>query len=158
MNYIRHITLTTGHARDSLPGEVSEDAIQALQPLIERVAAGDVAEPVSLSAFAEVGPYSVTGRASRKCLVLSVYHDGPPSALVCSIGVAAHSRCGASLWRNLHRWGRLPVATDPEDCPPEPWVAAALDEGALEHTDAMHWLGDFERCIAWAWLRAIGDE
>ncbi|MDQ3562852.1 MAG: hypothetical protein M3436_01505 [Pseudomonadota bacterium] len=75
---------------------------------------------------------------------------GPP-------GVAAHSRCGAALWRELHRWGKTPVVTDPERCPPEPWVAVALDAGITQHMDATEWLGDFERCLAWA-FRLSRDE
>lgn len=150
--YIRHVTLTTGHVRDSLPDEVAPATIAAMRHLIERICAGAVSEPVSLREYADVGAYSVSGRCSGKCLVVSVYADGPPSDLICTIGVAAHSRCGASLWRNLHQWGRVPVRTDPTQCPPEPWVAAALDAGVAQHLGAMEWLGDMERCLAWAWV------
>lgn len=145
---IRHITLTTGHVRDSLPGEVSPEAIDAIAAIIERMCAGEVAEPVPLPGIG--AGYSIAGRGTSRCLVASVYADGPPSTMVCTIGVALHSRCGASLWRELHRWGRTPVVTDPWRCPPEPWVAAALDEGVAVHPDCTYWLGDFERCLAWA--------
>ena len=149
--HIRHVTLTTGHARDSLAGEVSPSALARAQAIIVGFASGEVSEPTPV-----MPGYSVTGRASGRCLVATVYADGPPSELVATIGVATHSRCGASLWRNLHQWGRTPVVTDPTRCPPEPWVAVALDEGAAPHEDAMHWLGDFERCLAWAWVSARG--
>lgn len=146
--FIRHVTLTTGHTRDSLPGEVSEDVIAVCRGLIEALIA-DPTRPVPIP-----GPpgYSLGGRASGKCLVATVWANGPPSVVVATIGVAAHSRCGAMLWRELHRWGETPVVTDPERCPPEPWVAAAVDTGIAQHMDATDWLGDFERCLAWAWV------
>jgi len=150
--YLRHVTLTTGHVRDSYADEVSSEVMAGMRHLIQRICVGDTSEAVSLREYASVGAYSVAGRCSARCLVVTVYADGPPTELVCTIGVAAHSRCGATLWRNLHQWGQVPVRTDPTQCPPEPWVAAALDEAAASHPDAMAWLGDFERCLAWAWL------
>jgi hypothetical protein len=150
--FIKHVTLTTGHSRRSLAGEVAPEAVAVCRDLIRRITAGDVSESVRILA---VGPYSLAGRKSGRCLVATVYADGPSSESVCTIGVAAHSRCGAKLWRELHRWGQAPVVTDPDRCPPEPWVAAALDAGITRHPDALQWLGDFERCLAWAWMEEI---
>jgi hypothetical protein len=147
--YIRHVTLTTGHARDSLQSEVSAHAVAVCRALIERVVDGDVSEAIPIPG---APGYSIAGRRAGKCMVATVYADGPPSVLICTIGVAAHSRCGSRLWREMHRWGTTPVATSPDRCPHEPWCAAALDEGAVTHPDAMTWLGDFERCLAWAWV------
>jgi len=147
--WLEHVTLTTGHSRRSYSDEVSPEALAYCRSLIERFTAGEVAEAVPIAA---APGYSISGRRSGKCLVATVYADGPPSELIATIGVAAHSRCGSRLWRELHRWGRVPVVTDPERPPPEPWVAAALDEGAAHHLDAMEWLGDFERCLGWAWV------
>lgn len=149
MTYIRHITLTTGDTRDSHREEISDEALAVCRGLIDRIMAGEVSEPAPIPGFAG---YSLSGRASSRCLVATVWADGPPSEIVATIGIAAHSKCGASLWRELHRWGQTPVVTGPHHCPPEPWVAAALDAGIVRHMDAAHWLGDFERCLAWAWV------
>lgn len=47
----------------------------------------------------------------------------------------------------------VPVATDPERCPPEPWVAALLQPGAaFAGREAMMVFGDFERCLGWAFI------
>jgi hypothetical protein len=146
MTYIHHVTLTTGHVRQILPDEVSDEAVAAVLTLIERATAGN--ETVPLPALPG---YSLGAQASSKCLVVTVWADGPPSECICTIGIAAHSRCGAGLWRALHTWGTAPVVTDPDRCPPEPWVAAALDGAIVQHMDATEWLGDFERCLAWAW-------
>jgi hypothetical protein len=33
-----------------------------------------------------------------------------------------------------------------------PWCAVILTPNAARQIDQMDWLGDFERCLAWAWL------
>jgi hypothetical protein len=147
MIFIRHVTLTTGHTRESLPGEVSEDAIATCRGLIEAL----IAEPTRTVPIPSPPGYSLGGRTTGKCLVATVWAGGQ-SVLIATIGVAGHSRCGATLWREIHRWGETPVVTDPERCPPEPWVAAALDAGIARYSNAAHWLGNFERCLAWAWV------
>ncbi len=62
---------------------------------------------------------------------------------------ALYPGSGVQLWREMHRWGKMPVVTDKGKCPPEPWIAVALDEGILSHPNTTEWLGDFERCLAW---------
>lgn len=145
---LRHVTLTTGHVRDSDLAEISDEALVICRELIARATAGEVAESVPIPG---ADGYHLTGRAAGRCLVLTVWHEAAHDPIA-TIGVAGHSRCGARLWRELHRWGQTPVVTDPERCPAEPWVAAVLDIGIVEHQDAVHWLGDFERCLGWAWI------
>ena len=145
--YIRHVTLTTGHVRDSWRQEISDEAIRACQTLITQI----TATVGALAQIPGVGDYHLSGVASGACLVATVW-SGAPSVCIATIGVAGHSRCGLHLWRELHRWGETPVVTDPDRCPTEPWVAAALDAGIARHPEAAHWLGDFERCLAWAWI------
>lgn len=146
--YLHHVTLTTGHARRSWRKEVSDAALAVCAELIERITAGEAAQPARIPG---AGGYYLAGRAAGRCLVATVW-SGAPSVVIATIGVAAHSRCGVTLWRELHRWGSAPVATDPEHCPPEPWVAAALEAGIAEHPEAARWLGDLERCLGWAWV------
>lgn len=152
--HIRHITLTTGHARTIRPGEVSPEAVATCRDIIQRISTGDVSEMIAIPG---VGPYSISGRGSNKCMVATVWADGPPSVAVATIGIAAHSRCGASLWRNMNQWGEVPVVTDPESWPQEPWIAVAMDAGIADHQDAAAWLGDFGRCLAVAWIRIAED-
>lgn len=149
--FLRHVTLTTGDVRDSTIDEISPAALEAVGELLVRVCRPEQPEPVSIPA---VGPYSISGRCTSRCLTATVWADGPPSVAIASLGVAGHSRCGATLWRALHTWGDAPVSTDPARCPPEPWVAVALDAGIARHLDATAWLGDFARCLGWAFLVA----
>lgn len=148
VQYLHHVTLTTGDTRRSYRHEVSEQAVTVCRALLETISAGEMSEPVKIPG---VGDYYLSGRVSGKCMVATVT-SGAPSLVIATIGVAAHSRCGATLWRELHKWGEMPVVTDPAACPPEPWIAAALDAGITEHMEAAHWLGDFERCLGWAFI------
>lgn len=157
--HLAHITLTTGHSRRSWRREVGDDTIALLQPLLADVLAGrQVAVP------GDVGDYTLSASGAGRCLIATVW--GPPVAEaggarppVVTLGVAGHSRCGATLWRLLHDSPR-PPAVMPEmaitRCPPEPWCAVRIEVGAALCPDAMAWLGDFERCLAWAWLERPG--
>lgn len=140
--YIEHVTLDTGHARRSPRAEVDNDVVRMLAGWITRALAGE-SVPVADGT-------RLTAQARGKCLLAEIVDaDLKPLA---TIGIGAHSRCGAPLWRELHTDARA-TATDPGRPPPEPWVAARLrpDVTTTEHP-AVHWLGDFERCLAWAWL------
>jgi hypothetical protein len=147
MIFIRHVTLTTGHTRESLPGEVSEDAIATCRGLIEAL----IAEPTRTVPIPSPPGYSLGGRTTGKCLVATVWAGGQ-SVLIATIGVAGHSRCGATLWRELPPLGRDPGRNRPGALPSGAGVAAALDAGIARYSNAAHWLGNFERCLAWAWV------
>jgi hypothetical protein len=90
-----------------------------------------------------------------KCLLVTAY-DAPSGVPLVAFGIAPHSRCGAPLWRRLHDRA-LPSKTDPEQCPIEPWLAVRMEIGIAEHLEATNWLGDWERCLAWAWLSRAAD-
>lgn len=73
---------------------------------------------------------------------------GPDDPLA-TLGVAQRSRHGERLWAMMiDNFGAAPGLTRPA----EPWCAVALHPALAMHIDAAHWLGDLERCIAWAWI------
>lgn len=81
--------------------------------------------------------------------------QGP--ALV-TFAVAMRPRPAAALWRELHAHQEpmMPRATTPDAPPPHPWLAVMLHLPALMPPHpALDWLGDAERCIAWAWIDRI---
>jgi hypothetical protein len=147
--YIAHVTLTTGHSRRSPRSEVSDAAIDVCARLIAGFAAGQVSEPQPIPG---APGYSVSGRTGGRCMIATVWADGPPSELVVSIGVAEHERCGATIWRALHEVSHLPTMTSPDEQPRAPWCGVLIEPAIVAHQDAARWLGDFERCLAWAWL------
>lgn len=149
-DYIHHITLTTGYTRRSYRSEVDASLMAPLQTLLsEALAAGRDGV-----AILDTG-CTMTCAAQGRCLGISVF--GPPvedmPALIAYIGIAPRARCGATLWRGMHHYfGSGMVETIPDSLPPAPWCGAVLHVGAQLYPDTMDWLGDYERCMAWAWL------
>ena len=66
-----------------------------------------------------------------------------------TFGVAQRSRHSEPLWAMLlanfeHAKGLQQPAT--------PWCAVIVHPSIMMHADAIGWLGDFKRCVAWAWI------
>ena len=143
--YIHHVTLTTGHTRRSWRYEITPEAMYVVAGLLEQaVVEGEAAIPAAEPAC------NVSVTVEGQCMIATVW--GPERAPLVTLGVAARARCGAKLWPMLHHHAALPLVTRTEERPDEPWCAVRLEPGIAIYTDAAHWLGDFERCIAWAWL------
>lgn len=147
MDTIQHITLTTGHVRHTPRREVTDATLRVMGDLLARMLASERPVPVP-----HVGPYSISGAASGGGLSAIIWANGPPPEPITTIGVAPQPDGSATLWNSLHQGLTTPVATDPERCPAAPWVAAGLHAAAVKYPDAIGWLGDFERCLAWAWI------
>lgn len=144
---LAHVTLTTGHVRRSPRDEVGAPALEVLRPLLARVLAGETVEVPWVD-----GTYRLRGVADAGCCALVLLGDD--AAIVATIGIGGDPAGSPALWRQLHQYAldAAPVVTDPAAPPPVPWCAARLDVGATTHPDAMEWLGDLERCLAWAYL------
>ncbi len=143
--FVRHVTLQTGHTRQSWRHEVDPEVLPLASALLERALAGERV-PIPGADGCEMTAAS----AGRCCLVTAWRGDAP----LVTTGIAAHSRCGAELWRRLHDAPWTPLATAGTARPPEPWCAALLQPGLALHPSAAHWLGDYERVMAWAFLSA----
>jgi hypothetical protein len=78
----------------------------------------------------------------------------PRRAPLVTIGTVVHQDESQLLWNLLHKpaQGMLPLATQGGQPPTVPWCAARLEIGITLHPLPTEWLGDFERCIAWAWM------
>ncbi len=146
--YINHITLQTGHIRRSEVSEISSDAIAFCQDLITDCLVNQ-GEKIPIQNFD--GYFFSAGNLSGKSLFGTVWkHDIPLVTLI----VATKSRSSQKLWSELHRHATQPAVTNPLDPPSVPWIAASLTSvAASADIEAMQWLGDFERCIAWAWVQ-----
>jgi hypothetical protein len=149
--YIRHLTLDTGDQRDSYRDEVGDAIVEMLGPLLQRVAAGERVEiPGDVEPRCTISGATGRGRA----LLVTVW--GPPydergirapgGLPLVMFGVAPSSLASATLWRE---W----IGTERDDrTPTAPWCAVRIQPGIAVYPSAAGWLGDFERCCAWAWL------
>jgi len=143
MNYLNHITLSTGHNRRSPRTEVSDDVIAWLRPWLDKLLANGALLPLPETSLAA---YSASAHIEQGGLVMTVFTGA--DALV-SFAVAARSRQSDPLWSYMTaQYGGAPGLL----APAVPWLAVALRPGLTAHTAASEWLGDFERCVAWAWL------
>jgi hypothetical protein len=141
--YLQHVTLDTGHVRRSPRTEVADHIVGMLDGWIDRMLAGETV------AAGDIG-ILLTGQRRGRCLVVDVVDQLTLDPLA-TIGVGTHSRCGGPLWRELHADARA-TRTSADRAPPEPWVAARLRPGLVQHIGVAEILGDLERCIAWAWI------
>lgn len=138
--YVQHITLTTGHQRRSQRAEISREAMDACEAALRAALAGESA-PIPHT------DCSLRAERRGRGLLATVLCGETP---LVTLGIAAHSRGAEALWRELHD-GAL-VVTDERVVAEEPWCAARLEIGVLSVPDAVAWLGDFERCLAWTWI------
>jgi hypothetical protein len=85
-------------------------------------------------------------------LVVTVYAPQPQVGQrppLVTFGVAHRSRQGAALWTELLKVG--PAAPGTRE-PHAPWCGVHVHPSIVGYMDALSWLGDFERCVAWAWI------
>lgn len=161
--YIWHITLQTGDARRSWRHEIDPELMPQIAAILDAALAADAIEPTRAQMDAHplglprlgaplcVPGYGLIATAEGRCLIATVLAHGTDGPLpLVTFGVAAHARCGAGLWRLLTE---VPQRLNPApERPQAPWCAAKLMPALSMHLDAARWLGDLERCIAWAWV------
>lgn len=136
--YIWHLTLNTGHGRASTRDEVDPAVLARLRA---QIAAGDRIDLIA-------GYACVLTYRSRWCFEGEVY--SPSGVMLARMWFAGRAgRCGRTTWRRCGGSGAEP--------PDAPWLAVWINEGALETDPAVHWLGDAERCIAWAYWTRLED-
>lgn len=152
-----HVTLTTGHRRWSPRDEVGEELLAQLAPMVieaERSGQAEILSPTGLMLLRRLAPPA----ASRHAACWAISEPQGPALVTLALGM--RSRQGAGLWRTVHELfsaGVPPLITRADDPPPAPWLAVILHLPMLLPTPhpAVHWLGDAERCIAWAWIDSV---
>lgn len=134
--FLRHLTIDTGHVRDSYRAEVGDEVVAVLRPLLDRADAGERVPIPGTDPPTHMRAQRTRDRGLR------VWLEAGDDPLV-DIAIAPSSLSGAVLWSVLEQSGPPPSA---------PWCAVALRGGLMSHPQAMGWLGDLERCLAWAWI------
>jgi len=161
--YIAHVTLSTGHLRRSPRSEVDDDTIAVLVHWLKNARAAWEPVPLPGEAFAGFAAKVFVEHGAMVCTVygpagrfpslagMEAAHDGVP---LVTFGVAQRSRHSKALWDRL-----VQVSDQPTSCamPDAPWCGVVLHPPLPAFPDAMDWLGDFERCIAWAWITRRPD-
>lgn len=155
MTYLNHITLSTGHLSRIHPDDVSGETLARVGPWLAALVESGQPAPLPVSSLA-----GYSGHAAVFDGALIVTISGPPPTTapmagkappLVSVGVAQRSRQGAALWP-LMIGPVMPKAKPGLQRPGEPWCAVAIWPTLALYPGATEWLGDLERCIAWAWL------
>ncbi len=152
---LEHITLNTGHTRVSPREEVSQEVIDICRNLIVRSTSPNAHIPIPACE-----PYFVKSvvDGSNMRATVSKLVAGTQIPVV-EIGVALEAGYGVKLWEEMHSSANMPLIIEADSAPKRPWVAARLEfEGIFLAFDAMHWLGDFERCLAFAFADYASQE
>jgi hypothetical protein len=161
--YIWHISLNTGDTRQSWRHEIDQTLMPRIAQLLDAALDDDARDPTPAEMDEHplgtpiprialpIPGYYLSATGDGRCLLASV--SASDETLLVTFGVAAHARCGAGLWRVLTEMPKLinPAPTRPQ----APWCAARLQPGLVIYPSAAYWLGDLERCIAWAWLDRV---
>ncbi len=132
-----HLTLQSGHARQSPRSEVSDAVIAELAPLLR-----SGRHPVPNCAGYTM---QVTIDGSALLATLRGAQDAP----LVTAGVAPDAAALEAL-RALHG-AKLPATITAPACVDDIHPTAVLDP------DAMGWSGDWSRCGAWAWIEHRRD-
>lgn len=143
-----HYTLNTGHARTSPRSEVRGDVLAKMRPLTGPGSHNLIVFGKQFAGWVLVVPEMPAG------LIATLYSGRVP---VLTLGVAGTAAEAAVAWPTLEslylRLTELPVVRSADFAAPKrpetlPWLGVILDMPML----APEWAGDFERCLAWAWL------
>jgi len=156
--YIRHVTLATGHTSSIEAGDVSGETLARVGPWLAALLESGQSAPLPIAAVAE---FTATASVASGGLLVTIsgpaVQSGPLAGKappLVSLGVAARSRQSAPMWDmltspTLRAQG---MAVKAKSAPPAPWAAVAIYPTITMHLAALEWLGDLERCIAWAWV------
>jgi hypothetical protein len=156
---IRHVTLSTGHARDSSRAEVADATLKVLAPWLDRaLETGGRPVPLPVPSLASFSAVAIP--QGRGGLVVTLYGPAGPHIpgrtapagqagiplVTFGIGLGPEE---SDIWEQMaEAFGVAPGL----EFPPGPWCAAFLHAAAAAYPHSLTWLGDFERCVAWAWI------
>ena len=153
--YINHTTLTTGHNARTSRADVADEALAVVAPWLLSVVGSGQKSPLPVPTLSH---FSAMAYVQDGGLVVTVYgssgphQPGKPASAdipLVTFGVAQRSRHSEPLWAMLlANFERAPGLGQPAT----PWCAVAVHPSITAHADAIGWLADFERCVAWAWI------
>jgi len=154
--YLNHITLSTGHIARTQRSDVAPQATKLLAGWLPSIVDSGQIHPLPVQplshfgaqAFVQDGALVVTACAPVGPHTQGKPHGGQTMPLV-TFGVATRSRQGGALW------SMLTCAFDTANGlkqPDTPFCAVAIHPSIANYTGPVEWLGDFERCVAWAWI------
>lgn len=152
---INHITITTGNNEATSRADVRDDTLAVLAPWIFEIVDTNQTHPLPVPPLAHYGAKALAQDGGLLVTVFGPsgpYEPGKPGRSdvpLVTFGVMQHDSQGTALWNAMIRqFGSAPGITQPT----APWCAVIVHPSSMMHFSAFEWLGDFERCCAWAWI------
>ena len=159
--YLNHITLATSHMARTSRADVAPDVTALLADWLPGAINSGQTHPLPVPSLSHFGAQVLVQDGGLVVTVVAPVgphqhgkpHAGQTMPLV-TFGVAQRSRQGAALWAMLIKaFGSAPGLQQPGT----PWCAVAIHPSITAYPEPVDWLGDFERCVAWAWLTRNPD-
>ena len=147
---LEHLTITTGHLRTGPRSEVADTIIAFVRTQLL---------PCTEFAIPSVGDgWKLELRRKSMASMFSIYYFDTP---IVTCGLAMDASASDLVWRqlmSLHSRSSGCLETIPNDWTLEPskprsvpWLGVVLlPTVAIVPPEDLDWLGDFERCLAWA--------
>lgn len=156
-----HLTLNTGHRRPSPRSEVGDEALAVVAPLVHR-GGGALPPPFNGYDLTIIAPEESAAAFTverRRILTLSAGKGQDQRAPLISGFCCWRSSRAAGYWAlvgaSVHQFA---AASLPARLPPRPattpWLAILLWPSFIADPGPLGWLGDFERCVAWALIES----
>lgn len=145
-----HYTLNTGHSRVSTRSEVATQIVEMLRPMLK---IGEHPIP-NTDCMVEV-------QTNDEMLTAVIRPCGSQLDLVQITVVDGDQQRSDEVWQfvqshylEMTDFGNLAAAdfATPQQPSETPWCAIILTPLTGTDLASRDWLGDFERCLAWAWL------
>jgi hypothetical protein len=146
---VLHLTLNTGHCRESPRSEVGDDILPMVRPWL-KPGAHNLPLP---------GDWRFEVPIMDRGWIGTVYSGEAP---LVTVGIAATERQADAVWPALESMylmitDKCPSATadwkPPHRPAKSPWVAAVIVGAMPEAVASM--IDDLERCLAWAWVEIV---
>lgn len=139
--YIYHVTTSTGHARKSPKREVNRATLDILRGWVVKLLNGEQMAITDERYSCRVGAHD-----SKFCeFLISRIDEQMRTADLVRFTVCRHSRQKRKAWEAVGGEGEAPNV---------PFCAAQLFPANVrpEDLEFLPVFGDFERCLAWAWI------
>ena len=161
MTFINHITLNTGHVARTKRADVAPDVTALLANWLPGTINSGRTHALPVPSLSHFGAQVLVHDGALVVTVVAPvgpHQQGQPFAgktmPLVTFGVAQRSRQGALLWDMLtSAFGSVAGLQQPGT----PWCAVAVHPSIAAYDGPVDWLGDFERCVAWAWLTRNPD-
>ena len=139
--HMNHLTITSGHSRRSLAEEVADDL--GLRSHLEAM----LKKRAPIPGFRR---YFATGIQIESNLVVQVFIRR--DLLVEFMVAAENSYASTTQFRELLRRDVTKLgSTEPR----APHCSTSISFAGCMNPHETFWLGDYERCVAWEWLRMV---